>query len=148
MNNNYKRNKFLFNKIIKKNYKLKRDKNDNTILLINTSDNIIKCKYIFFLVKYNEDNKIQWSDFNPFIDQKTRLQSSVIRKNLSNIYDDILDEKTQNISNKKFNNIIKDLIKNSNSFEKNHEKWNCDWILTNKYKDYTEYYMITNIIYF
>jgi hypothetical protein len=153
MNNIYKMNKFIFNKLIKNKYNLQKDKNDKTILYINTSEHQIKCEYIFFLVYYKKNNLIQWSDNNEFIDKKTQKYSSIIRKYLSNINDLIENNLTQSISNENLNKIMQNLIKNNVKFKDNdnNDEWNCNWILRNENKDkeeYVEYYMITKIIYF
>ena len=181
MNDTYKKNKFIFNKLIKKNYKLYKDKNNKNILYIETPNTQIKCNYIFFLIKYN-DNTIQWNNINQFIDITTQKQSEIIHKKISSIDNSITYNITQQISDKKLNNIMQNLIRNNITFNindnfdndnnnnnnnnnndnnnnnnnnnnndndnNNNTEWNCNWILTNKNKEYTEYYMITDIIYY
>lgn len=147
MNNIYQQNKFIFNKLVNKNYKLKKAKNDKNILYIITPNVQIKCNYIFFLIRYKND-KIQWNNINPFIDNKTKNQTIVIHNKMTKLYEKINNNDTQYINYDDFNNIIKDLIKNNENFNENNDKWSCNWILTNKNNEYTEYYMITNIIYY
>ena len=151
MSNTYNQNKFIFNKLIDKNYKLRKSKNDKNVLYAYTSDLQVKCEYIFFLIRY-DDGVIQWTNTNPYIDNITRKQTEIIHSKISELYKNIKNDSSQKINNEDFENIIKDLIKNNVSFENKNtgDKWNCNWILTNKNKDkkYTEYYMITDIIYF
>ena len=141
MNNTYNQNKFIFNKLINNNFKLRKSKNEKNILYAYSQDLQIKCEYIFFLIKY-DDGEILWTNTNPYIDNITRKQTEIIRLKISKLYNEI--------NNKNFKKIIQKLIKNNVQFENNNYKWSCNWILTNKNneKKYTEYYMITNVIYF
>lgn len=156
---NYKKNKIIFNDLINKDYKIKKDSQSKNKLIITTSDKIIKCNYILLLIEKkinNKDSLIIWSDFNPYIDQYTRHFSKIVRFTLKNEY--ILDYSKQIITKKNLEEMIKKLIKHQYNFigitdhdgydNYNSYNINCNWILTNKESDMIEYYMITDIIYY
>jgi hypothetical protein len=132
-------NNNLFKHLIKINYKINKDKNNNNILYIIYDNNEIKCYYILLFIRDNNNN-ILWSDMNPYIDQYTNNIVKLIRNNI-NINDiKINDKKLYNILTK-IKNIKYNKIKEFNNIT-------CEWILSNNYNNYIEYYMITNIIYY
>ena len=144
---NYKKNKIIFNKLLEKKYIITKDSNDKHLLMIKTNDKQIKCKSIMFLTLFN--NMIVWSDLNPFIDQYTKEISQIIREKIFNEKKYIINEKTQNIKIENLNDMINNLIKNQYNFiDKSGKSINCNWILTNINNGLTEYYMITDIIYY
>ena len=155
-NNNYTKNKIIFNKIISSKYKIKKDMNEKDILYIESGDKKIKCKYIMFLTenpinntnKHNAKSIIMWSDSNPYIDIYTQELSQIIRKKLL-ISDNknLIDQNNQIIFKQDLDNLIKVLIKNQFIFsDKNNNDIYCQWIITNN-NNIIEYFMITEIIY-
>ena len=156
---NYKKNKMLFGELIGNNYKIKKDPDDKHVLMIQTPEKEIKCKYILLIFerKYNNKSQIIWSDYNPFIDQYTKSISCIIRKSLANTYKCLTNENNQIISDTDLKNVMKELIKNQYNFlDDKGQSINCNWILTNERTIkvnnlthvITEYYMITDIIYY
>ena len=156
-NHDYKKNKIIFNKIIGEKYKIKKDPNEKNILLIESKDKKIKCKYIMFLIEnpINNTNKknaksiIMWSDSNPYIDIYTQEMSQIIRKKLLLADDNnLIDQNNQIIFKQDLDNLIKILIKNQFVFsDKNNNDNYCQWIITNNNNNNIEYFMITEIIY-
>jgi hypothetical protein len=131
---NYVKNKMIFNKILNENYTIKKELLDKNIILINSNGREIKCKCIMFLIE--KDKKILWSDSNPYNDQYTKEISEIIRNTAGKERDEL-------------KNLINKMIKNQYNFiDKNGKSINCNWIITNKYNNITEYYMITDIIYY
>jgi hypothetical protein len=131
----WKHNKILFNYIINQDYLIKKDIETNNTLYIKWNQFEMKCKY-FLAFSIGDTNDINWSCDNPYIDQKTKY--------LSNIVKNILGEK------KKFNvellNKIKDIIQ-SNSFTiYQEEKIKFLWCLIGSYKNFKQFYIITEIV--
>lgn len=133
---NWKQNKIFFNYISKKNYFIKKDNETNNILFIKYDNFEIKCKYFLAFI-VDQNNNIHWSCDNPYIDQKTKLLSNFIKKNINN--------------NKFDNNIInyfKKIIHDDSYIIYDNEKINFIWCITGNYKKYKQFYIITEIIYF
>lgn len=130
-------NKIIFNYIINKNYLIKKDIHTNNTLFIKWDKFEMKCKYFMgFTVDVN--NQILWSNDNPYIDQKTKYLSRVLKLKLN------LNEKTYNTN---LLNNIKNLIQSNMSVEYDGEKINFLWCLVGNYKDYKQFYIITDIVY-
>lgn len=151
---NYKKNKMIFKELIDKNYKIKKDTNDNQSLLIYSNHKEIKCNCIMFMIEkiINEaknESLIIWSDSNPYIDQYTRGISEIIRNTMIKEKNYILAQSNQIIKKNDLQDLINNLIKNQYNFlDKTGKSINCNWILTNKTNEIIEYYMITDIIYY
>jgi hypothetical protein len=155
-NNNYTKNKIIFNKIISSKYKIKKDMNEKNILFIESDEKKIKCKYIMFLIenpinitnKQNPKSIIMWSDSNPYIDIYTQELTQIIRKKILTNNNNLIDQNNQIIFKEDLNNLIKNLIKNQFVFaDKNNNNIYCQWIITNNNNNIIEYFMITEIIY-
>ncbi len=151
---NYKKNKMIFKELMDKNYKIKKDVNDNQILYIQSNNKEIKCKCIMFMIEKiinekNQDSLIIWSDSNPYIDGYTREISKIIRNTIHNEIEYVIKKSTQIITKNDLQNLINNLIKNQYSFlDKSGKTINCNWILINMSNGNIEYYMITDIIYY
>jgi len=124
MNDNYNRNKLLFNTLLNNNYKIK--KITNNLLNIIVDNTKIQCKYILLFTIINKN--ILWADENPFNDKLTKDKIKLIKSKL--------DE--HKIKNNEIYKIINFLLKYDNN----------QWILTNKKNNILEYYIITEIIYY
>ncbi len=152
--NTYKNNKLFFNFLIKKNYKIIKEQNSNEIIKISFDNNEVKCKYIllFTQLKTNQANNlkdkfsgIMWSFENPYIDQKTKNICQTIK---NNIEDNIrLSDGNDNINNT-INKIINYIIKSKLTIRYNDEIIKPLWIITDNSKEYKQFYLITDIIYF
>jgi hypothetical protein len=157
---NYKKNKLIFNEIIGDKYKIKKDTHDKNYLFIYSNNKVIKCKYLLFLTEkhlkksQNEttalpDSLIIWSDSNPYIDQYTREISSIVRETLLTHKKYILSQNNQLILKSDLQDLVNSLIKNQYNFlDKSAKSINCNWVLTSSQENITEYYMITDIIYY
>jgi hypothetical protein len=141
---NYDNIKSLFNYILKHKYQIKKDNQYNDIMYIDYETGVIKCKYLL-LFTLDKENKIFWSCNNPFIDQKTRKISLLIKNYLlkqTNIPNNVFTDKIN-----KFLYILlkkKDELNNIN-FE--NEKIDLLWMITGKIKEGKQIYIITEIIY-
>lgn len=139
----WKQNKTLFNHIIKYNYIIRKDSENNNILYINYNNRELKCKYLF-LFTVNNDNKILWSCDNPYIDQKTKYISYNLK--------DTIYKQDKNIKINFFNdeliNILKLILKNHNQILFQEEKIILLWYLVDNMKNYKQFYIITEIIYY
>ena len=129
----------LFKHLTNIDYKIVKDKNNNNILHITYNNNEIKCYYILLFIR-DKDNNILWSDMNPYIDQYTNNIVKLIKKNI-NVFDVVINDKILYYILIKIKNIKYNKIKEFNNIS-------CEWILSNNYDNYIEYYMITNIIYY
>ena len=136
---NWNQNKTLFNYIINQKYLIKKDIETNNILFIKWDQFEMKCKYFLAFVVDNKNNII-WSSENPYIDQKTKYMSLIIKSNLTNL----LDEKKFNID---LLNGIKKIIQSNLSITYEEEKIYFLWCLIGNYKNYKQFYIITEIIY-
>jgi len=157
---NYKKNKMIFNELIGKKYKIIKDSNDKNLLIIQSNNKEIKCKYLLFLTekilatsvkdKTNlPDSLIIWSDSNPYIDQYTREISKIIRETLEKDKNYLLAQNNQLILKRDLQDLVNSLIKNQYNFlDKSGKSINCNWVLTSKRENISEYYMITDIIYY
>lgn len=133
---NWKHNKILFNYIINQDYLIKKDIETNNILFIKWNQFEMKCKY-FLAFSIDENSEITWSCDNPYIDQKTKYLSFIIKTNSNN--------------NKKFNNDflnkIKEIIQSNTFVTYYDEKINFLWCIIGSYKNFKQFYIITEIIY-
>lgn len=134
---NWKNNKILFNYIIKQDYLIKKDIETNNTLFIKWNQFEMKCKYFLaFCIDNNSD--IIWSCDNQYIDQKTKYLSFIVKTNCNN--------------NKKFNTIflnkIKEIIQLNTFVTYQDEKIYFLWCLIGSYKNFKQFYIITEIIYF
>lgn len=156
---NYEKNKMIFSELIGKKYKVIKNSNDKHILTIISADKEIKCKYILLLFerKYKKKSQIIWSDYNPFIDQYTRKVSEIIRNCMRNNLKYISNSNNQFIDHKNLKNLIQNMISHQYNFLDSYGQCiNCNWILLNdkninindNNQIITEYYMITDIIYY
>ena len=136
---NWKQNKIIFNYISNKNYIIKKDTGTNNILYINWDNFMMKCKY-FLAFSVDCNDNIYWSCDNSYIDQKTKYLTNNIKINI---------EPNQN---KKFNhniiNSIKKIIQTNTHVIYENEKINFIWCIIGNYKEYKQFYIITEIIYF
>jgi len=135
---NWKQNKILFNYIINKKYFIEKDRETNNILFIKWKNNEMKCKY-FLALTVDINNNILWSCDNPFIDQKTKYLSLNIKINLEN-------QTTK--FNIDFLNNIKKIIQSNTFVNYEEEKIFFIWCIIGNYKNYKQFYIITEIIYF
>jgi hypothetical protein len=133
---NWTQNKIIFNYIINQNYLIKKDVESNNILFIKWNQFEMKCKY-FLIFSIDEQNNIIWSDDNPYIDQKTKYLSFIIKSNIP-------DKKKFNVN---LLNGIKKIIQSNLSINYEEEKINFIWCLIGTYKNYKQFYMITEIVY-
>lgn len=133
---NWKQNKIIFNFIINKDYIIKKDVETNNILFIKWEQFEIKCKY-FLAFSVEENNNIVWSCDNPYIDQKTKYLSYIIKTNLYN----------KNNFNIDFLNNIKKIIQADMSVIYEEEKINFLWCLIGNYKNFKQFYIITELVY-
>lgn len=132
---NWKQNKILFNHIANKKYIIKKNINTNNILYIKWENFEIKCKY-FLAFSTDDKNNIIWSCDNPFIDQKTKYLSNIIKKKLSNI----------KIFDIELLNKIKKIIQSDMYIIYDDEKIYFLWCLIGNYKDFAQFYIITDIL--
>ncbi len=132
----WKQNKIIFNYIISQDYLIKKDIDTNDILFIKWNQLEMKCKY-FLIFTIDEQSNIVWSYDNPYIDQKTKYLSFIIKSNLS-------DKKKFNIN---LLNDIKKIIQSNMSINYEEEKINFLWCIIGTYKNYKQFYMITEIVY-
>jgi hypothetical protein len=151
---NYKKNKMIFNELINKKYKIKKDTIDKSTLSIYSNNKEIKCKYIMFMIEQiidekKEESLIIWSDSNPYIDKYTREISEIIRNTLQKEKTYILNQNNQIITKKDLEDLINNLIKNQYNFlDKFGKSINCNWVLTENQNQIKEYYMLSDIIYY
>lgn len=133
----WKQNKIIFNHIINQYYIIKKDIETTNILFIKWNQFEMKCKY-FLAFSVDDDNKINWSCDNPYIDQKTKYLSFNVKNNMGgckNFTTDILND-------------IKKMIQSNFSIVYEDEKINFLWCLKGSYEKYKQFYVITEIIYF
>ncbi len=150
----YNNNKNFFNYIIENKYEIIKDSHSNdTLKIIYGNNSESKCKYILlFTIEYlqNKSLNVLWSCSNPYIDQKTRIISLFIKNAI---------EEQMNKSNKSSLNwdnfTEKDLLYVINIIIKENLKINYNgsiiepiWVLQSNVKHFTQYYMITDIIYY
>jgi hypothetical protein len=132
----WKHNKILFNYIINQDYLIKKDIETNNTLFIKWNQFEIKCRY-FLAFTIGDSNDINWSCDNPYIDQKTKYLSLVVKN--------ILNEK------KKFDvgflNKVKYIIQSNSFTTYQDEKIKFLWCLIGTYKNFKQFYIITEIIY-
>lgn len=133
---NWKHNKILFNYIINQDYLIKKDNETNNTLFIKWKQFEMKCKY-FLAFSIDNENIITWSCDNPYIDQKTHYLSNVIKTKLSNI----------KIFNIELLNDIKKIIQSNLFVTYDNEKYYFLWCLIGSYKNFKQFYIITEIVY-
>ena len=158
LNNNYMKsynnNKTFFNYIIENKYEIIKDTNSNdTLKIIYGTNSETKCKYILlFTIENlpNNLNKLVWSCNNPYIDQKTQSISLFVKKAIeehqSKLNKD--DYNWDNFSQKELLLIINTIIKDNLKINYNGSFIEPIWILEGKVKNFTQYYMITDIVYY
>jgi hypothetical protein len=132
---NWKHNKILFNYIINQKYLIKKDIETNNTLFIKWAQFEMKCKY-FLAFSIDNNNEINWSCDNHYIDQKTKYLSYIV-KNSSN------EKKNFNV---KLLNKIKYIIQSNSFTTYQDEKINFLWCLIGTYKNFKQFYIITEIV--
>jgi hypothetical protein len=132
----WKQNKIIFNFIINNDYLIKKDVETNNILFIKWSQFEIKCKY-FLAFSIDENNNIYWSCENPYFDQKTKYLSYIIKTNMN---------QTNTFSNN-FLNSLKKIIQADMSIIYQEEKINFLWCIIGSYKNFKQFYIITELVY-
>ena len=149
---NYDNNKTLFNYILSNKYEIIKDPNSNEIMKIIYNNNEIKCTYnlLFTIEHINKNdkkyNKLSWSYSNPYIDQKTKLISIFIKNALDEQYKNNWD--WDNFTEKNLIEIINIIIKQNLKIYYDGEFIDPIWIIKGDFSNYSQYYMITDIIYF
>jgi len=148
---NYNNNKTLFKYILSNKYEIYKDSNTNDIMKIIYNNNEIKCKYyllftIFSNKNENNNNKLSWSYSNPYIDQKTKLISVFIKNYLDEKYKNNWD--WNNFTEKNLIEIINIIIKENLKIYYDGEFIDPIWIIKGDNSKYSQYYMITDIVYF
>ena len=142
----YNNIKTFFNYILDKKYLIIKDPNSTEIIKITYDNNEVKCKYILLFSIENNDkiNKLTWSYDNPYIDQKTKIISLFVKNTIEQkkIYN------WNNFTQKELLNIINIIIKENLKINYEDEIINPLWIITGNIKNITQYYMITDIIYY
>ena len=132
---NWNQNKILFNYILNQKYLIKKDIETNNILFIKWNQFEMKCKY-FLTFSVDELGNIIWSCDNPFIDQKTKYLSSIIKDKLKCI----------NVFNTDVLNKIKNIIQSNLSVNYIDDKINFLWCIIGSYRNFKQFYIITEII--
>ncbi len=140
--NNYNNSKKFFNYIMDFNYNIIKDQFTNDIMIIKYDNKELKCKYLQIFTSY--DDKILWSDSNPYIDQKTQFVSYTIKKYLEN--SDKFDY--NKINNNDIKKIINLIIKSDLKIKYYNEEINLLCVVTENINEYKQFYLITELIYF
>ena len=133
---NWKQNKIIFNYIISKDYLIKKDIETNNTLFIKWDKFEMKCKY-FLVFSIDENSNIIWSYDNPYIDQKTKYLSYVIKTQLDN----------KKIFNIDLLNDLKKIIQSNFYINYDNNKIYFLWCLIGSYKNFKQFYVITDIVY-
>ena len=134
---NWKQNKVIFNYIINQNYLIKKDIETTDILFIKWDQFEMKCKY-FLAFTVDNKNNIFWSCDNSYIDQKTKYLSFQVKNNIGE----------KNLFSVETLNEIKKIIQSDFSVIYEKDQINFAWCLIGSYKNYKQFYVITDIIYF
>jgi hypothetical protein len=133
---NWKQNKIIFNYIINQKYLIKKDIETNNILFIKWKHFEMKCKY-FLAFSIDDNTNIIWSCDNSYIDQKTKYLSYIIKTNLA--------------EKKKFSidllNDLKKIIQSNFYVNYDNNKIYFLWCLIGSYKNFKQFYIITDIVY-
>ena len=142
----YNNIKTFFNYILDKEYLILKDPNSTELMKITYANNEVKCKYILLFSIENNDqiNKVLWSYDNPYIDQKTKIISLLVKNAIE------LKKKYNwdNFTQKELLNIINIIIKENLKINYEGDIINPLWIITGNIKNITQYYMIIDIIYY
>lgn len=133
----WKQNKIIFNYIANKKYLIKKDIRTNNTLYIKWDKFEMKCKY-FMAFSIDSNNQIMWSCDNPYVDQKTKYLSHILKSRLD------LSDKTYNAN---LLNSVKNLIQSNISVKYDDEKINFLWCLIGNYNIYNQFYIITDVVY-
>jgi len=139
---NYKNCKNLFNYILEQNYIINKDSKNNDILYINYGNKDMKCKYLL-LFSVDNNNNIIWSCDNPYVDQKTKYIISLIKKDILEKY-----KIKKILFDKDIEEKLKFLLKNNIKLIYDEEIINFMWIIKEKLKNYKNFYIINEIIFF
>ena len=144
----YNNIKTFFKYILEKEYLIIKDPNSTEIIKITYDNNEVKCKYVLlFSIENNEQiNKLIWSYDNPYIDQKTKIISLLVKNRIEQKKKYNWD----NFNQKELLNIINIIIKENLqiNLEVEGEIINPSWIITGNIKNIIQYYMIIDIIYY
>lgn len=140
----YNNNKKIFTYISQQKYQIIKDSISNNILYIKTDDSVIKCKYFLLFTICEEENKLIWSSENPYVDNKTKALTSIIKNKINEEHIINYDK----INNKNILQIINNIIKKYNNIQHNNEIITLLWVLTSDINEYKQFYVITEIIYF
>ncbi len=142
MDSSYNNIKKLFKYIMKFDYKIIKDPDYYDIITIKYDNKELKCKYMILFTL--DDEKVLWSDENIYNDKKTRdlvgwLRNRILESD-KNFNFDVVDENS-------LKSIVGEIISLDNEIKKIHNL-NTLCVLTENYKKYKQFYLITELIYF
>ena len=131
----------IFKYLLNIEHNIVKDIYNDDIIYINYNDNQIKCNYLLLFIKF-KNNSLLWSSDNIYTDKYTKKIISLIKKNI------IIDSHNNIYTDNEIYNIIKNIQKYKYKYDEDLKNITCEWIIINDLKNYSEYYMITNIISF
>jgi len=142
----YEQKKRLFKYITSKDYSIQKEPDNNEILYILFDTFKVKCNYFLLFNRLtnnkNNDNKnidmndILWSCDNPYNESGTYGLCKDIKF------------KIEELKINKTKDIIKYIIKEFSSYDIDDERTELIWIIEDKQKNFSSFYVITEIIYF
>lgn len=134
--------KNLFKYVMKFKYKIIKDTNSYDILTIKYDNKEIKCKYLILFTIHDE--KILWASENIYNDKNN--------KNIVSWIKNLVLEKNDNINLDKITTddlkiLVKNIINLNNELLINYNT-NALCVVTENFKEYKQFYLITELLYF
>lgn len=133
--------KNLFKYIMKYKYNIIKDPNIYNILTIRYDNKELKCKFLILFTLY--DKQIMWADANVYNDKKNRNIVTWLKNNLSDSEEIDLEK----LSDKKIKKIVKKVIDSNKELSRSFDI-NALCVITENYKEYKQFYLITELINF
>ncbi len=134
--------KNLFKYVMKFKYKIIKDTNSYDILTIKYDNKEIKCKYLILFTIQND--KVIWASDNIYNDKNNRQIVSWIKNSIIEKNDNINLEK---ITNDDLKQLVKNIIDVNNDLLINYNT-NALCVITENIKEYKQFYLITELLYF
>ncbi len=134
--------KNLFKYVMKFKYKIIKDTNLYDVLTIKYDNKEIKCKYLILFTIF--DDKILWASDNIYNDNNNKSLVFWIKN--------LITEKNTNINLEKITTddlklLVKNIINLDNDLLKNYNT-NALCVITENIKEYKQFYLITELLYF
>jgi len=137
--------KNLFKYIMKYKYNIIKDPNIYDILTIRYDNKELKCKYLILFTLYKK--QVMWADVNLYNDKKNKEIVTWLKNYISDNEELNVELNVETMSGKKIKKTVKKIIDSNKELSRSFDT-NALCVITENYKEYKQFYLITELINF